>query len=731
MLQQRRYTAYEYDSSLPAQSIRLLRIDGWSYGVLRGSLESVPLAKCPPYTALSYTWSKEDPGAGSFMRNFWRISEETMGETWLHRNRISTYTDTDSTSRLIICDDKLLSISQNLYDGLTTILATDQHTDQFWWIDQVCIDQANEAEKSSQVMLMDKIYKQASSVAAWLGHGSAWEISGLKSIYKLIEGPPNGDNDDFSWIMDCTCLYFALASIARRTYFRRVWTIQEQLLAKDLTFFVSNHAIAYDDLYEAANKAAIMCPPIGQARIFEQVFGFHELARLLGQRKHFQNGGLWTIEEWLAAVRGHSAFDDRDYLYAGLALLSRSDRARIVVDYSLSRADVFMDLTHDLLMNGTGINTLSLAEQGLRFDDAPGPERPTWEINADRPTFRTPMQKLVYGRPSACPPSVSEAFEAEYGMLSTKAILLDELDVVCSEALLDTGEGIEDLLKIILAMGAQYSWTGEHPLIALATTIVADAGDAVNWQSRIPEICQNTASFVATLAEFSKVWLVGQRPMTVDPLARLKDWPLYKDFNWDETWIRLGVMPGTPLTAVSVDTLGIFAMITAATRRRRLFMTKNGIIGLGPVTAKQGQKVAIVAGANVPYILNSVALGRLEKYLDPWDKSCVERAKRIQRSHPNTASTLVWHIVWNNIWQGVQGAEPFVEIMTRPELEKYYRDTRTTAAESMPFENTDEMDRIRSSKQLVGEAYLHGFMHGEVEKWMDEKGFSWQNIDLQ
>ena len=645
-----------------------------------------------------------------------------MGEQWLYQNRKSTYEDADTTSRSILCNNKLMSVSQNLYDGLTQILATDYHTETFWWIDQVCINQDDESEKRSQVRMMDVIYRQASNVVVWLGHGSAWEISGLKNSWRLIEGPPNDDIDDLTWNMDCICLYFALASVARRSWFKRVWIIQERMLGNNLTFFLGNHNIGYDDLYEAVHKAARTRACIGQARRIDEIFGFQELANFLGHRKHFQQGGVWTVEEWLTAVRGHSAYDGRDYFYGGLSLLSDNERATIKVDYSLSRDDIFSALTGYFLMNKPGINILSFAEQGLRLEDGPLPERPTWEINADRPTFRTPMIQLVYGDFSACPRSVSAEFDIDHGLLTTKAILLDELDIVCPEGLLDTGEGIEDLLKIILAMGTQYSWTDEHPLIALGTVLVADSGNDTNREVRISEVCQNMASFIATLAEFSKVRLWGQRATIKDPLASLRDWPLYKDFDWNTTWIRPeGLSPSTPLTAINAAPMGITSLITAATRRRRLFITKKGIIGLGPVTAKSGQTIAIVAGAQVPYIFNSVALGRLETYLDAWDKSCIERAKIIAKSHPSTKDSYHWQVMWNNIWQGVMGAKPFVEVMGREELKGYYRETRREFVESLGLD-MEEFERIRGSRQLVGEGYLHGFMHGEVEGWMEEGG---------
>jgi hypothetical protein len=38
------------------------------------------------------------------------------------------------------------------------------------WVDALCIDQSDDSEKSHQVALMDKVYKQCSQVYIWLGH---------------------------------------------------------------------------------------------------------------------------------------------------------------------------------------------------------------------------------------------------------------------------------------------------------------------------------------------------------------------------------------------------------------------------------------------------------------------------------------------------------------------------------------------------------------------------------
>lgn len=56
------------------------------------------------------------------------------------------------------------------------------------WIDSICIDQSNLAEKSMQVALMGQIYSLASSVMVWLGewdHAMVEAVGSLKSLLPM------------------------------------------------------------------------------------------------------------------------------------------------------------------------------------------------------------------------------------------------------------------------------------------------------------------------------------------------------------------------------------------------------------------------------------------------------------------------------------------------------------------------------------------------------------------
>lgn len=89
----------------------------------------------PVYTAVSYTWGEEAP---------------------LHT---------------VLIDGARFQIRSNLHSYLYTITLTEETNDHWFWIDQICIDQANTRERNAQVQLMDAIYNTAKKVHVWLGEG--------------------------------------------------------------------------------------------------------------------------------------------------------------------------------------------------------------------------------------------------------------------------------------------------------------------------------------------------------------------------------------------------------------------------------------------------------------------------------------------------------------------------------------------------------------------------------
>ncbi|KAM3422452.1 hypothetical protein BST61_g2800 [Cercospora zeina] len=104
-----------------------------------------------PYTALSYSWALDN------------------GD--------------DSLSHRLTLSNKVVSITQNLSQGLRRIRSKTDSESRLW-VDALCINQNNETERSAQVALMFEIFRHAERCIVWLGEGSdqesdftVWQLS--------------------------------------------------------------------------------------------------------------------------------------------------------------------------------------------------------------------------------------------------------------------------------------------------------------------------------------------------------------------------------------------------------------------------------------------------------------------------------------------------------------------------------------------------------------------------
>jgi hypothetical protein len=83
------------------------------------------------------------------------------------------------------------------------------------WIDAICIDQDNNAEKSEQIPLMDRIFQEADRVCIWLGDETGKQDSiAREHIAKIIELQ---GFENFIHV-DHTDKWAALASLMRREW---------------------------------------------------------------------------------------------------------------------------------------------------------------------------------------------------------------------------------------------------------------------------------------------------------------------------------------------------------------------------------------------------------------------------------------------------------------------------------------------------------------------------------
>ena len=322
---------YPYQQLEHENTIRLLFITPGSGEEVSYTLQHAELGKTP-YKALSYEWglpSDDDPN--------------------------------------ITIDGHTVRIRNNLFNVLKQISSAIHHPDSmFLWIDALCINQVDDAEKSQQVLKMGKIFSSAEKVLAWTGLAAGDSDYAMDTL---------SSSENFSWekTREDHRARTAILAWCNRPYFKRIWILQELYLAKRLLFMCGSKSVAERGLVHCLGVVLNPRPEFynteqyGRPKSWWCSFATHSSAsaHILGL-KDVQNGlslssthrRHQSLLEWLfvCADFDMEATDPRDYIYAVLSITKEtvSGHVQIVPDYTKSLKQVFEDT--NAVMRAVNVN---------------------------------------------------------------------------------------------------------------------------------------------------------------------------------------------------------------------------------------------------------------------------------------------------------------------------------------------------------------------------------------
>jgi len=108
----------------------------------------------------------------------------------------------------------------------------------YLWIDQICIDQENVAEREQQVALMGHLYGQANLALVWLGQED--EATACLRQHQQASPTPGGSSAITSTLGGQQpapdSVRKAVLDLLLRPWFRRGWIIQEVALPRNIKF---------------------------------------------------------------------------------------------------------------------------------------------------------------------------------------------------------------------------------------------------------------------------------------------------------------------------------------------------------------------------------------------------------------------------------------------------------------------------------------------------------------
>ncbi|KAF7562057.1 hypothetical protein G7046_g2090 [Stylonectria norvegica] len=582
---------YAY-SPLQASEIRLVRVQATDEDKLVANIEHVTLDPADPitYSALSYVWGN---------------ASDTVP---------------------LLCDGKTLNITTTLDEALKAVIKFNP-TDCFW-IDQICIDQTNLAERSEQVKKMNVIFEKAGTVVAWLGPeipSTALAVEMISRVaevarptttnmFRVEEYPEDGkrievyekvtleQSMELGIPFDDKDSWAAFSRFFDRPWFQRIWIVQEILQARKAIVLCGTNSLRWETLQAAAQWYHYKAAEISDShrRSIDGIYltvsmiipwvsrsGSEYYAELLGQKTHptFR----WPLRKLLERLRPRLAVEAKDKVYAllGISELSNkheSDTVDFTVDYSQSLREVFALATKAMICSGDvnedDLDIIMAARQrseeegwpswvpDWRNDTGYGCE---WGIGQPLPTAREDAASCQNGKYRALD-SGSPFKLAVEGVVVGRATYTSPHKHV-SPMLVE--RGIHECHDVCVGMLTSYP-TGEDVEQAYALTLVA---------GELPEEMSSKGTSVETYAAKHIGWLdVILMPQNTqeDHRRRKEAAQEFQTWGFANSWTD---------------------RLLQAYCERRFYVTDTGYMGLGNHNMQEGDLIVVLFGLRVPCVL--------------------------------------------------------------------------------------------------------------------------------
>ena len=542
----------------------------------------------------------------------------------------------DKAAAINLGGDARLELNENLINALRFL--RQQDTTRVLWADQICINQVDNKEKMKQVELMGEICQSASRVIAWLGLAddktpSTFEF--LSSLYSsarnnhIREMTRNKEMGIPDALVDNKKLLEELLNehptslpqwkdvqfFLGNEWFSRVWIVQEIVLAKQVRIQCSDFTLPWA-VMTFLGPLMMERPKNDPVPIRDAADFMLELVRAkLGHHVDHESASyLLSLIALLRDMRPRNATDPRDKVFALLNVATDNNVLGLKPDYTTDWPEAYTKTSRRLLTNQKGLSFLKLVEVKAKMES----RIPSWVPDFrshDYMNFLYQPRMIIRKTKLYCSAGNTQAIFRDVNdpnLLAVRGLYVGTLksvseppgnllgNVALGQRVLDGGEWSQ--FAYSWAKNGLYGPTGESILAAYARL---RAGDCVG------RLGSN----------------VKERPLA-------EDYPSPGEFTFDAN--ADGLLRGDR------DDIGM--IILCQTTRRRMFFTDTGYMGLTHRSNQVGDKVFVLLGGDMPFVLRPKGdrfLFRGEAYVHGiMDGEALTKAR--QRADPSWTPTTGW-----------------------------------------------------------------------------------------
>lgn len=529
------------------------------------------------------------------------------------------------------------------------------------WIDSICIDQENVQEKGKQVAMMDLIFKHAATVHVWLGPSDNSTAAAISSIHAITEERLQGETGGARWLANFAtkmgthvleryielplpngCNWSALVRFFSSEWFTRLWVVQEAVLARNAVCHCGSLNVPLDDVVLAAYCLESKRRGLQYIRAEEDAGrrGIYNAAQVYALQRAVQPRRLVDL---LKLCPRFQTTDLRDKVFGllGMSDMWTASRHNVMLDPNYSKSNsievVYRNATRAALEEDGSLRLLQDAQSLVRSEETPETDidlrLPSWV-----PRFhfvRDPDRGALVSIKSqnACN---GEKFyinryidgyidhSQEGDVLSLKGLVCDEVATVTeamSVSLFADQRALQHCIGRFWKIAKEgRSDTAPDPSTAFKAVLLGGSDPEKRQRARgpaQPSPTSKTGSCAPDLVK--KIWrfMGGLR------------WPLSGTSFIKPDIREKGEQTERNRQALQMDTLFARSMIDKRKQWRikdhegmsdeqwqsyldelmnmsvnRVFLiTEQGRMGLGPAKTKKGDRICILCGGQVPFVL--------------------------------------------------------------------------------------------------------------------------------
>jgi len=553
--------------------------------------------------------------------------------------------------QIVILDGHRFPITHNLHQALWQVHHASKHEATYFaqpvaiWADQICINQKNLGERSSQVAMMAELYTKAERVFVSLGESPtaahAFEaITNLQphiraslKLHKTFNAMPKLSAEEIRnlSLLDWKSIQEMLAA----TWFSRVWVVQEAALGRNVKVLYGSHQFAWRSLM---NVLGWLCYPAARLYWIHDLTGwtFYQIWVSFDRKDRNLDTSFRSLPVLDLLCHTSYAFKatiPHDHLYAFLGHPSfqtqestgSSPSPIIQPNYSLAPQAVYLDFAkawleysrQPYLLSCVDHSDLSLTCGGDGRKGQPYLELPSWCPRWNYQPLggiRLSTERGAWGYRS----SDTTEFHHEISAANELRVRGHIFDTV-----VHTFERLSELSDPREIVTDESKFTKKEFVTMSKLGYLAQC--VLNWM-KAAETCYRRREDEDTLAAFAATITTASWTPEETPFARRMQLAKFRmcaelalTFQTDLEhalvplfWDALKVVSRAcnrrdPLESdlTAPEAVGIVRTAEMVMGPRRLFVTRGGRIGIGPEIAIAGDVCCIVSGAEVPYVLRS------------------------------------------------------------------------------------------------------------------------------